>query len=257
MPVTTPITQTGSVTPITPVQSGAPAVVNPSTVAQSALTTPTVSTVQDQLTGILNKGGPLMQQAETYGAQQAQQRGLLNSSMGIQAAQAAVYGAATPIAQADASATNNVNLQNAQTLNNNLQTTANTENSINQFNSQSATQNNQFNTSATNSGQQFNAQQSNAMSQWNAGQQNAATLQAMDVNSRETLANIEADYKQIMQVNSSAGSLYEQAMKNITDIQGNKDIADKTTAVNSQLAWLKSGMQMIQNLNGVTGLVTF
>ena len=276
MPVTVP-----TVTPFEPVPTGAAAQmtaaqidpnavaqVTPSTVAQSALTTPTVSTTQDQLVGILNKGGPLMQQAATTGNQQAASRGLLNSSMGVQAAQAAVLGQAVPIANADASATNQMAVQNANTLNQNLQTTANTENTAGTWNAGALNQTAQTNQSATNAANsqnataqntmiQTNTQNANAAAQWNAGQQNAAITQAMDLNSRETLAGIEADYKQIMQVNSSAGTMYEQVMKNISDIQNNKDIADKSTAISSQLAWLRSGMEMIQNLNNVTGLVTF
>jgi hypothetical protein len=194
-----------------------------------------VTTTQGELAGILNKGNALMTQAATQGNQAAAARGLMNSSMGVQAAQQAVIGAAMPIAQSDAAAKN----QNSQ------------------FNASATNQNNQFNTSAQNQGNQFNTQQKNAMAQWNAGQQNEATLKAMDVNSREQLANIEANYKKLMQVNSSAENMYSQVMKNINDIQTNKDIADKSTAINSQLAWLRSGMQMIQNLNGVQNLVTF
>jgi len=259
---------TGPAAQATATQIGTTAQVDPATVAQSALTTPTVSTTQDQLVGILNKGGPLMQQAATTGNQQAASRGLLNSSMGVQAAQAAVLGQAVPIASADASATNQMNVQNANTLNNNLQTTANTENTAATWNAGATNQTAQTNAAATNQiGQsntaaqntmiQTNTQNANAAAQWNAGQQNAAVTQAMDLNSRETLANIEADYKQVMQVNSSAGTMYEQAMKNISDIQTNANVSDKATAIASQLAWLKSGMQMIQNLNGITNLVTF
>ena len=181
------------------------------TTAHTALTTGT--TTADQLSGILNKGGALMQQAATSGNQSAAARGLLNSSMGVQAAQSSVLSAATPIAQSTAGEINQTN--------------------------------------------QFNAQNINAQNQFNAGQQNEAMLRAMDVNSREQLANIEAQYKTQMQASASADALYAQTMKNITDIQQSDTISDKTTAINSQLAWLRSGMQMIQNLNGVTGLVTF
>lgn len=271
-PVVSPFTPvpTGPAAQMTAAQIGAPATVTPSTVAQSALTTPTVSTTQDQLVGILNKGGPLMQQAATAGNQQAASRGLLNSSMGVQAAQAAVLQQAVPIASADASATNQMAVQNANTLNQNLQTTANTENTANTWNAGATNQvaatnagatnqAAQTNTAAQNTMIQTNTQNANAAAQWNAGQQNAAVTQAMDLTSRETLANIEANYKQIMQVNSSAGALYEQTMKNIADLQINKDLTaeNKKTGIDNQLAWLKSGMQMIQNLNGVTGLVTF
>ena len=227
-------------------QNAAVSTMNPTLINKGGLVTPDAVTAEGQLAGILNKGGALMQSAANTGNAQAASRGLLNSSMGIQAAQNAMIQNAAPIAQSDASAINNANFQNANTLNTAETQNANITNSANQWNAQQQ-----------NAGSQFNVQQNNAMNQWNAGQQNEATMKAMDINSRETLANIEANYKQLMQVNSSAGSMYEQVMKNISDIQGNKDISDKQGAINSQLSWLRSGMGMIQNLNGVSGLVTF
>ena len=189
------------------------AITTPVTEDASTVLAPAAVTTSSALSGILNKGGALMQQAATQGNQSAASRGLLNSSMGVQAAQSAVLGAATPIAQADA---------------------------------QAQTQNNQF-----------NAQNQNAQNQFNAGQQNESMFKALDVNSREQLANIEAQYKTQMQTSASADTLYSQVMRNISDIQMSDTVADKTSAINSQLAWLRSGMQMVQNLNGVTGLVTF
>jgi len=241
MAITTP-----TVSPFTPVPIGTPTQVTPTTVDQASLTTPTATTAQDQLAGILNKGGALMQSAATSGSQSAAARGLLNSSMGVQAAQGAMIDRAAPIAQNDANAINQMTSQNASTLNQNLQQNAATTNTANQWN---AAQQNEF--------AKANSQNANAATQWNAAQQNEATLRAMDVNSREQLANIEAQYKTQMQTSASADALYSQVMKNINEIQLSKDVADKQTAINSQLAWLRSGMQMVQNLNGVTGLVTF
>ena len=85
------------------------------TSAETALATPT--TTSQALTGILNKGGALMQQAATAGNQSAAARGLLNSSMGVQAAQSSVLQAATPIAQADAQALTQTSQFNAQNTN--------------------------------------------------------------------------------------------------------------------------------------------
>lgn len=213
-------------------QQAGVATLDPNQLAQVAPTT-----TSQQLAGILNKGGALMQQAATTGNQQAAGRGLLNSSMGIQAAQNAVLSAATPIANADANAINQGQQFNAQATN------------------QTLAQNVQ-NQQATN---QFNAQQGNAMSTWNAGQQNEAALKTMDVNSREQLMNIEAQYKSLMQNSSSASGMYEQMLKNLADIQGNKDMdaASKQSAIQNQLTYLRSGMTMIQNLGGLTNLVTF
>ena len=195
------------------------------------------ATAQDQLAGILNKGGALMQQAATTGNQQAASRGLLNSSMGIQAAQNAMIANAAPIAQTDANL-----IQNNQ-----------------QWNAGAQNQQNQFNTTAQNQGAQFNAQQSNAMNQWNAGQQNEAAMKVLDINSREQLMNMEANYKTLMQANSSASSLWEQTLKNMSDIQSSDklDAGSKQAALNNQLTYLRSGMTMLQNMNGITGLVTF
>lgn len=58
---------------------------------------------QTQLANITAANSPLMQQAKTTGLQQAQQRGLLSSSLAAGAAQGEMLRAATPIALQDAS----------------------------------------------------------------------------------------------------------------------------------------------------------
>jgi len=60
------------------------------------------STVQGQITGLLDQNNPYMQRATTEGLQFANKRGLLNSSMAAGATQAARIDAALPIAQQDA-----------------------------------------------------------------------------------------------------------------------------------------------------------
>ncbi|MBF9645488.1 hypothetical protein, partial [Streptococcus pseudopneumoniae] len=60
-------------------------------------------TVQGQVADTTNADGVLMQQAATKGLQQSNQRGLLNTSLGVQASQNALYEAAMPMAQQDAS----------------------------------------------------------------------------------------------------------------------------------------------------------
>ncbi|QJQ93908.1 MULTISPECIES: hypothetical protein [Halomonadaceae] len=61
-----------------------------------------LDSVQGQLSSMLDGNSPLMKQAATMGKQQANQRGLLNSSMGIGASQGAMINAAMPAAQQDA-----------------------------------------------------------------------------------------------------------------------------------------------------------
>jgi len=74
----------------------------PTSAAASVWTPDENSTVQGQLTKVLDKGGPLMQRATTRAAQQMNSRGLLNSSIAVGAGQSALYDAATPIAATDA-----------------------------------------------------------------------------------------------------------------------------------------------------------
>ena len=57
-------------------------------------------TVASQIKDIIASGSPLMQQAETNARNQVAQRGLINSSIGVGAAQNAVLSAALPIATA-------------------------------------------------------------------------------------------------------------------------------------------------------------
>lgn len=59
-------------------------------------------TVAGQVRDLIAEDSPLQQQARTRAMQDANRRGLMNSSMAVQAGQAAMYDAALPIAQADA-----------------------------------------------------------------------------------------------------------------------------------------------------------
>ncbi len=226
MPITTPI-----------LSQATQQVANAATFDPNQLAQMNATTVSGQANNIIGQGGPLMQQAANTGNALAAQRGLLNSSMGIQAAQNAVLQNATQLAQGDANALNQASQFNAQSQNQTLaQNTANQQ--------------------ATN---QFNTQQGNAMSTWNLGQQNEAVMKTLDANNKETLMNIEANYKTLMQANSSASGMYEQMLKNLSDISASKDMdaAAKAAATQNQLTYLSTGMTMIQNMNGITGLVTF
>lgn len=60
------------------------------------------TSVSSRVTGLMSKNNPLMKQARTQGKQQSNRRGLMNSSMGVQAGQAAAYEQAVPIASQEA-----------------------------------------------------------------------------------------------------------------------------------------------------------
>lgn len=187
-PVTAPNT-TGSVAQIDPNQF------NPSTPVNAKMTpnlgTATIynanqttgtnwnvsapQTVAGQVSGLIASNSPLMQQAATQAAQQQNERGLLNSSMAIGAGQAAVIGAALPIAQQDA--TTNANAANFN---------AGVANQTGQFNTTAQNAANQFNTGALNTQSGENQQSLNTASQVNTAQANA--LQSQLLQQRGTVA---------------------------------------------------------------------
>lgn len=74
----------------------------PTTEPQQPPATPSITPVSDRITDLLKTDSPYMQQAETQAKQQANRRGLLNSSIAVQAGQAARINAAFPIASQDA-----------------------------------------------------------------------------------------------------------------------------------------------------------
>lgn len=96
-------------------------------------------TVAGQFKNITSSGSPLIQMAETEGLQQANDRGLLNSSMAVGAAKDSVYRAALPIAQADAQHKSQIAGYNTDTYNK-----AAEYNATNAFNRQERIANNQY-----------------------------------------------------------------------------------------------------------------
>lgn len=235
-------------------------------------------TVNGLLGQYMSQDNPLMQQAKTNALQTANSRGLANSSMAVGAGQTAAMNSMLPIAQQDSQTYNTAAQNNQASRNNQLQFNANSLNQVNQqnlsnqqqtslANQASANQSNQYNAglmsqaqtsnqNATNSASQFNTQQANAQSQFNASQTNDLLKQSMDMENRTALAGIESTYKTLMQANSSAGELYQQTIKNITDIQGNKDMtaATKASAISNQLTFMQAGVGLIEKMNNMSGL---
>ena len=95
------------------------------------------ATVQGQLTSVLDAGGPLMDRAATKANQVANGRGLLNSSIAVGAGQAALYDAALPIAQQDATVNAQAGQFNAGAKNAAALSNANALNQTSQFNATS------------------------------------------------------------------------------------------------------------------------
>ena len=109
------------------------------------------ATVAGQMDKILSSNSPLLQRAKTRAAQAANSRGLLNSSMGVQAGEEAVLTTAMPMAQQDASTYANQGLVN-QGAQNQFSTAAN------KYNTDSAMSQQQFGQNFQLSDQQYGQQ---------------------------------------------------------------------------------------------------
>ena len=197
-------------------------------------------TVSGQIQNIIASGSPLMQQAEANARNLMNQRGLINSSMGVTADQAALYSAATPIATADANiynqaATNTTTAQNAA-----LTAQAAATNTAGLQNAQIQTQNSQFNASAGNTAQQT-AQQI-------AAAKDTATVQTT---SQQAIANIQSNTSLSVQDKASETSQI------IAGIQANTSMSnqDKQDATSLAIQSAQSGLQTyLGNLQSNTQL---
>ena len=191
--------------------------------------TPTLDeTVSGQFNKLTASDNPLMTMGRTMAKQEMNKKGLLNSSMAIGAADAAAYQTALPIAQAHAGTYKAVGDMNQNAQNQALQT----------------------NTGSLNDAAKVN------MDAW------AKTAAAnMDAANKSMLGNIEANYKTLVQANTSASSMYEKSMQNITDISMSADLdqTGKTNAIQTQLKMLETSLAMLGKMNnlGLGDLLTF
>jgi hypothetical protein len=210
---------------------------------------------------IIKQDSPLMQTAATRAAQQANARGLRNSSMAVQSGQQAVIESATPIANADA------NLYQQQSL-----TNQGVRNQTNQFNATNSQQNNQFGRSLMEQARQFDFGQSQQEQQFLkdlALRQNQLTTQAktaadqmenqrtiaqMDAASKEKLIGIEAQYKTSIAGNENISQAWGSMMDGISRIQNNPDLdaATKATQIQNTINGFQSFTNFWNKVGGGT-----
>lgn len=219
------------VAPYTPINQPAPAV-TPIVVDPS-------KTVAGGVEKLIREDSPLMQQATARAMAKMNERGLLNSSQAISAGQAAVLDAATPIAAQDA--------QNATQL------------AI--AGQQAATQKY---TADLSSNTQLQMQTvDNAFKSAFQTADTAAKMQLQTAHDAVTksIAEVEANYKTLMQTSQSAADTYRSTLAAIANIYADSsiDAAGKANVINGYLGWMKQNMNLIGSVNGVdlTGLTDF
>lgn len=217
----------GSAVPPVAVPSIQPGSTQP-TAAQTTLT-PDMTT-SGQFQRLTAAGSPIITQAINQSDQGWNARGLLNSSMAVQAGQQAGYNAALPIAQQDASANLNVGTTNTQQ------------------------QNTMLNANASNATSMANTASNNATSLANtaATLENNRVIGALDRENKIQLTNLTNSNQALLNTNSQAASTYNQTMTNIANIQNNKDFdgTTKQSLVDQQLASLRQFMTQLTAVSG-------
>jgi hypothetical protein len=178
---------------------------------------PTKQTTGGQLSEVLKTDNPLMQTAATQAKQAANDRGLINSTMAVQAGQQAVINSATPIAQ-----------QNASTYASNAQ----------------------FNTQQSNAMNQFNTQEQNKLTQTSLDLNNRTELANIEANYKNLMQTNSSAYSTWQQVLKNISDIQQNTDMDATTKQS--AVNEQTSLLKNSFNMLGA----MNNLN-LTGLLNF
>jgi hypothetical protein len=190
--------------------------------------------VAGRVNSLVSGGSPLMETARTKAAQNSARRGLMNSSIGVQAGEQAVIETATPIASADASLFQQQRLTNQQAQNNAATQNANNALQVGTQGRSLMEQARQFDTSSDLEAKRLNQNQN----QFQAQQTQQFELAKMDVASRKELAEIEARFKNDIQSSANISQAWSTLQEGISRIQNNPELdpATKTQLIQNEMA---------------------
>lgn len=180
--------------------------------------------VEDRLKGLLDGNSDYLKQARTEGLQQANARGLLNTTMAARAAEGAAIERALPIAQQDASTMNQRDLANMEAENRASEFGANATNQANQFNAGNQQSMSLANMEAENRSREYNATNSQNMALTNMEAQNKLILSKLDIESRTKLQEQEKQWQGAIQADANASASYNQYLQQFFEINNNKDM---------------------------------
>lgn len=234
-------------------------------------------TVQGQIENLLAQNSPLLQRARSQAAEQAASRGLLNSTMGVQAGETAVLNTALPIAQQDASTylttsrdnqavqnqasqfnagqrtqvsqtnaglINNAQAFTAQAANDASKNNMDATNTARQFTSQAGNTASLQNAQMSNTASQFGANANNQASQFNASQINDLTKLGISNEHQTELAQLNNQAQLNQQTVSSNNGMFQQVTSQISAIMQNPNMTPdaKQQAVNNLVQQLRNSM---------------
>lgn len=234
----------------------------PETFQAQAHTVDPNQTVQQQVNDIIRMDSPLMQQAAQRAREEANARGLLNSSMAIGAGQQAVIGQALPIATQDANtyaaarqstvdALNRAGEVNAGAINTARGLDVETQNRIDLANLQANTQ---LETSReANMTQQLlaNLQARTSITQAKISQDTQMAIASLDAGTKLSLGQLDANNRQLLQANASAAGMFQSVVDNLAKIAQSTELSSgaKKAATETQLNLLNEGLR---TMNAVT-----
>lgn len=186
------------------------------------------ATVQGRMEGLLSEGSKYMKAAESKANELSNKRGILNSTMGVGAAQKANIEAALPIAQQDANTYDVRERTNQAAENTADQFNASQDQQMELANMDSENQAGQFNASQDQQNSQFNAQQANDMLQQNWSQQSAQAheeiMSNLEYMNQKGLIDAKAYANLRGQYLDSFTSVINESNINISEIQSNANI---------------------------------
>lgn len=209
-------------------------------------------TVEGRMRGILeDPNSPLMQQAKTRAAQEANGRGLLNTTMAMTAGEDAMIRAALPIAQQDASTYANSAQTNAGASNNSKAFGASASNASSNLNAQLGTQSNLTNSGETNKAYASTANAANAAEQLKIQTATQYYIKQLDVQTQKEMQAVTEQNKNLIQTNGTAAELNKSFAANMLQIQNSTMTAEaKKTAINTQIWALNNGLKTIGSIIG-------
>lgn len=193
------------------------------------------SLVANQMTGLLSKSNPYMQQAETTGLKAANRRGLLNSSMAVGAVEGERIKAALPIAQQDAATFGNQDLTNQQFVN-----------QAGQFNAGAQTDVSLSNTASKNKAAEFNAATQAQMDLAEFGETGVNYRANLENDLRRYVADLETSVGDKESFLKFANENNQQFMVQTSEIMRSNDIDPdtKTKMINELQAIYKTNFDL-------------
>ena len=219
-------TGTSTAEPLAQAGAGTGASSSATGIAPASPSTAPEPNVSERVAQITSSGSPLMQLAATRAGQEANARGLRSSSIAVGAGQAAVIGAATPLAQGDASFA----LSQKQIGNQADQAAQQLKTQQDQF---AATQNQNlgmFNADLSQRATQAGLDRAQQMDLAKQQQEAQVTLAKMDAQSRADLVKLQAQSQQDVQGSQNISNAWGTMMQSIQAIQNNPDMEQATKA---------------------------